>query len=49
MKKFRIVYIIAILMCGLHACTYLLMPLSENSINQRHITLAMVGAVYWQE
>lgn len=47
MKKFRIVYIIAILMCGLHACTYLLMPLSENSINQRHITLAMVGAVYW--
>ena len=23
------------------------MPLSENSINQRHITLAMVGAVYW--
>ena len=47
MKKFRIVYIIAILMCVLHACTYLLMPLSENSINQRHITLAMVGAVYW--
>lgn len=41
MKKFRIVYIIAILMCGLHACTYLLMPLSENSINQRHITLPL--------
>lgn len=47
MKKFRMVYVITIIMCGLHACIYLLMPLSENSINQRHITLAIVGTIYW--